>query len=114
MNNTGIALKKFYKVPRGQELPFVGRFLKAVGHSEGVIHFRASNGKLVSLYNAAGVPMKFICLRCGLPVVPWGKGWKHCANVHTKSCGKPPKVAEKTTYENEIASVVASVVRTKP
>lgn len=53
MNNTGIALKKFYKVPHGQELPFAGRYLKAVGHNVGAIHFRNAAGNFVTLGNAA-------------------------------------------------------------
>ena len=53
LNNTGIELGKFYKVPHGQELPFAGRFLKAIGHNAGGINFRAANGKLVTLWNAS-------------------------------------------------------------
>jgi len=53
LNNTGIQHKHYYKVPFGQELPFAGRFLKAIGHSAGCVHFVAANGKLVRLYNPA-------------------------------------------------------------
>lgn len=53
MNNTGIIVKHFYKVPFGQELPFAGRYLKATGHLPGAIYFVTANGKTVSLPNSA-------------------------------------------------------------
>jgi hypothetical protein len=53
LNNTGIVLKRFYKVPRGFELPFAGRWLKAVGHHPGCINFVAAGGNRVSLGNAS-------------------------------------------------------------
>lgn len=51
-----------------------------------------------------------ICLRCGLPVVPISRGWKHCANVHTKSCGKAPHVVKRQDYEASITDIVSATV----
>ena len=53
MNNTGIVIKCFYKVPRGFEFPFAGRWLRAVGHNKGCIHFVAASGRFLSLGNAS-------------------------------------------------------------
>lgn len=53
VNNTGITIGHFYKVPRGLELPFAGRWLKAVGHHAGAINFRAAGGNFLSLGNAS-------------------------------------------------------------
>lgn len=53
MNNTGIVINHFYKVPRGLELPFAGRWLKAVGHHAGAINFKAAGGNFLSLGNAS-------------------------------------------------------------
>lgn len=52
LNNTGIKVGKFYKVPRGHELPFATRWLKCIGHSAGAVNFRAASGKVVTLWNA--------------------------------------------------------------
>lgn len=52
-NNTGIIIGRFYKVPHGFELPFAGRWLKAVGHTVGAINFRAAGGNFLSLGNAS-------------------------------------------------------------
>lgn len=52
VNNTGIRIGHFYKVPRGFEMPFAGRWLKAVGHHAGCINFRPASGSLLSLGNA--------------------------------------------------------------
>jgi len=49
VNNTGIRIGHFYKVPRGFEMPFAGRWLKAVGHHAGCINFRPASGSLLSL-----------------------------------------------------------------
>lgn len=54
---------------------------------------------------------KNICARCGVAVTPLGPGvWKHCANIHTKSCGKQPHVVDRAQYEAEFDNVVAGVV----
>lgn len=53
VNNTGIKIGRFYKVPRGFELPFAGRYLKAVGHHAGAINFKAAGGNFLSLGNAS-------------------------------------------------------------
>lgn len=50
-NNTGIIIGRFYKVPHGFELPFAGRWLKAIGHNPGVINFRAAGGNFLSMGN---------------------------------------------------------------
>ena len=53
LNGTGIVLRRFYKVPYAQELPYAGRWLKAIGHYAGSVHFREAGGKTVSFYNSA-------------------------------------------------------------
>lgn len=54
---------------------------------------------------------KEICARCGVAVTPLGPGiWKHCANIHTKSCGKPPHVVDRAQYDAEMNNAVASVI----
>lgn len=52
LNNTGLKLGHFYKVPHGQELPFAGRWLKVVGHHCGAINLRAAGGNFLSIGNA--------------------------------------------------------------
>jgi hypothetical protein len=51
VNNTGIKIGRFYKVPRGFEFPFAGRWLKAIGHHAGCINFVAAGGNFLSLGN---------------------------------------------------------------
>lgn len=53
LNATGIKSGHFYKVPKGFELPFAGRWLKAVGRHAGCINFRAAGGNFLSLGNAS-------------------------------------------------------------
>lgn len=51
VNNTGINIKRFYKVPRGFGLPFAGRWLKAIGHRLDCVEFVAAGGTVASLDN---------------------------------------------------------------
>lgn len=55
LNDTGLTLKTFYKVPLrgGLELPFGGRWLKVIGHGPASINFVAANGRRVFLGNAS-------------------------------------------------------------
>jgi hypothetical protein len=48
---------------------------------------------------------KYICRRCGSPVIRWREGWKHANGGHseTRSCGKKPDVANREQYEAEMA-----------
>lgn len=48
-----IQIGKSYKVPRGFELPFAGRFLKATAQHKGGFDFIAAGGNLVRLGNAS-------------------------------------------------------------
>ncbi|MFF1469115.1 hypothetical protein [Streptomyces mirabilis] len=42
-----------------------------------------------------------VCFRCGLPAHYWRGGvWKHVANQHGKSCGKPPLVVSRARLES--------------
>jgi hypothetical protein len=52
VNNTGIKIGRLYKVPRGFEFPFAGRWLKAVGHHAGCVNFVAAGGNRLSLGNS--------------------------------------------------------------
>lgn len=54
---------------------------------------------------------KYMCARCGLPVTEFVSttGWKHCANGHTKSCGKPPAVVGREKYHAEMDAIAATV-----
>ena len=55
---------------------------------------------------------RYVCLRCGLPVHAWrGSSWKHVANQHGKSCGKPPHVYERAQLEAEARAAVQAVRR---
>jgi len=51
---------------------------------------------------------KFLCLRCGSPVIAWRDGWKHAnsGTSDTRSCGKPPRVAARDAYERDMQGVV--------
>ncbi|WP_087864225.1 hypothetical protein [Comamonas thiooxydans] len=48
-STTQVEIGKSYKVPRGFELPFVGRFLKATKVWPGGVDFTAAGGNLVRL-----------------------------------------------------------------
>lgn len=48
-NQASIQIGKSYKVPHGFELPFAGRFLKAVAVHAGAIDFVAAGGNYISL-----------------------------------------------------------------
>lgn len=50
---TGLKPGCFYKVPRGQELPFAGRWLKVETVHAGAVDLRAAGGNLVRLSNAS-------------------------------------------------------------
>lgn len=55
---------------------------------------------------------KYVCYRCGLPVHYWAGGvWKHVANQHGRSCGKPPLVCERERLEAEAKAAVEAVRR---
>jgi hypothetical protein len=52
---------------------------------------------------------EFVCELDGLPVHFWaGKSWKHMANQHQRSCGRPPKVVSRTAYDAMVAGVTAA------
>lgn len=55
----------------------------------------------------------YVCFRCGLPVHLWGRNgtWKHVANQHTRSCGKPALVVERERLEAEARAAVEAVRR---
>lgn len=52
-NSTGLKPGYFYKVPRGQELPFAGRWLKVERCHPGAVDLRAAGGNPVRLCSAS-------------------------------------------------------------
>lgn len=50
---TGLKPGIFYKVPRGQDLPFAGRWLKVDAVHAGAVDLHAAGGNLVRLSNAS-------------------------------------------------------------
>lgn len=55
LNDTGLKMGHFYKVPHGQELPYAGRWLKVVECHPGAIDLEAAGGGLVCIGNASAL-----------------------------------------------------------
>jgi hypothetical protein len=55
-----------------------------------------------------------VCALCGVSVGLWAKGqgsyWKHQnGGMDNRSCGKPPRVIERSIYEADLAAMVDAV-----
>jgi hypothetical protein len=54
----------------------------------------------------------YVCKRCGVSVGLWAYGWKHHNGGYgNRSCGKPPLVIERSTYERDLQAMVDAVVQ---
>lgn len=56
----------------------------------------------------------YVCAVCGLPLTRWLDGYKHCGNIHQRSCGKPPVRQLRTEYDAAMKAVVDYVKGSKP